>query len=265
MRDEGRGQTPLGLSSSDYDHLHMPPAPSLIPPQFVFFDLDDTLLDHRRAERAALADLHLSLAEHVGHHALSALHEAYHAANAPLWADFAAARITADDLKRLRSERFLVALGVTGLGAEAFSDAYLARYATHWAWADGAREAFHATSDRVPVGVLTNGFREQQRAKLARFPDIEARASAVVVSDEVGVMKPHRALFDHALALAEQATGQRLAPADILLVGDSLASDVEGALGAGWQAVWIGGDADRAPRGVPVFATCTDWARGFGG
>ena len=236
----------------------MPHAPS---PTFVFFDLDDTLLDHRRAERAALADLHLSLAEHVGHHALSALHEAYHAANAPLWTDFAAARITASDLKQLRSERFLAALGVTGLDAQAFSDAYLGRYAAHWAWMNGAQEAFHATAARVPVGVLTNGFREQQRGKLARFPDIEARASAVVVSDEVGVMKPHRALFDHAHSLAEQATGQRLAPADILLVGDSLASDVEGALGAGWQAVWIAGDAARAPRGVPVFATCAEWAR----
>lgn len=233
-----------------------------VAPAFVFFDLDDTLLDHKHAERAALADLHLSLAEHVGHHALAALHDAYHAANAPLWADLAAARITADDLKRLRSERFLAALGVTGLGAEAFSDAYLDRYAAHWSWAAGAREAFHRAADRGPVGVLTNGFRAQQHAKLARFPEIEARAAAVVVSDEVGVMKPHRALFDHALALAEAATGQRLAPGDVLLVGDSLASDVEGARGAGWQAVWIGGDAERAPAGVPVFATCADWAAG---
>ncbi|HEX8386284.1 MAG TPA: HAD family hydrolase, partial [Rubricoccaceae bacterium] len=109
------------------------------PPAFVFFDLDDTLLDHKRAERAALADLHVTFGEHVGHHALAHLHAAYHAHNAPLWADFGAGRITSAELKRLRSERFLAAVGATGLDPAAFSDAYLDRYAHHWSWAEGAR------------------------------------------------------------------------------------------------------------------------------
>ncbi len=228
-------------------------------PRFVFFDLDDTLLDHGHAEAAALADIHAALAEHVGHHALDDVRAAYRTSNGPdLWADYGAGRITSHDLKRLRSERFLAAVGAEALGADTFSDAYLGRYAAHWAWAAGAREAFLAVAACVPVGILTNGFIEQQRGKLARFPEIARAASVVVISEEAGVAKPHRAAFDGALAAAERATGLTLAPSDVLLVGDSLASDVSGAVAAGWPAVWVGGDAARAPAGVRVAATCAD-------
>ncbi len=230
-----------------------------MPPAFVFFDLDDTLLDHGHAEAAALADVHAALAEHVGHHALDDVRAAYRASNGPdLWADYGAGRITSSDLKRLRSERFLAAVGAKRLGADAFSDAYLGRYAAHWAWAAGARDAFLAVAAQVPVGILTNGFIEQQRGKLARFPEIERAACVIQISEEAGVAKPHRAAFDGARRAAEQATGLRLAPGDMLLVGDSLASDIAGAVAAGWQAVWVGGDAARAPAGVSVIATCAD-------
>ena len=220
-------------------------------PAFIFFDLDDTLLDHGRAERAALADLHVTFGDHVGHHALAHLHTSYRASNsAELWADYGAGRISSGELKRLRSERFLAAVGATGLDPLAFSSAYLDRYAANWTWAAGAEAAFHAVADRLPVGILTNGFREQQRGKLARFPEIARRAAVVVVSEEVGVAKPHRGVFEHALGEASRAVGRRLAPGEVLMVGDSRASDIDGAVAAGWQAVWVGGCETDAPSGV---------------
>ncbi len=226
-----------------------------MPPQFVFFDLDDTLLDHGHAERAALADLHVTFGDHVGHHALAHLQASYHASNAPeLWADYGAGRISSAELKRLRSERFLAAVGATGLDPLAFSDAYLDRYAANWAWAAGAEAAFHAVADRLPVGILTNGFREQQRGKLARFPDIARRAAVVVVSEEVGVAKPHPGVFELAIAQASRHVGRALAPGEVLMIGDSRASDIDGAVAAGWQAVWVGGREADAPAGVRCVA-----------
>lgn len=224
--------------------------------RFVFFDLDDTLLDHRSAERAALADLHRHYHPHLGHHALEHVRRTYHTVNSALWTDFGAGRVSSPDLKRLRSARLLEALGVEALDADAFSEAYLARYATHWAWMAGAREAFCAVAAHRPVGLLTNGFAEQQRSKLARFPELARLATVVVVSDEVGVAKPSRAVFDHARAEAARATGWTLAPADLMLVGDSLASDVQGAVAAGWHAVWLGGEQAAAPEGVVCHPSC---------
>ncbi len=229
-------------------------------PRFVFFDLDDTLLDHRAAERAALADLHTTYGAHVGHYDLAHVCATYHAVNSALWADFGAGRVSSADLKRLRMERLLDALGATGLDADDFSDAYLDRYAAHWTWRDGARDVYLATADWRPVGLLTNGFSAQQRAKLARFPDLAEHASVVVISDEIGVAKPSAAVFEHARAEASRAIGADLAPGDLVLVGDSLASDIRGAVGAGWQAVWLGGDATQAPAGVICVADCVGLA-----
>ncbi len=227
-------------------------------PRLVVFDLDDTLLDHRAAERAALADVHRQFSEHIGHHALAHVQETYHRHNVPLWRDFGAGTITAADLKRLRSERLVAALEAHALDPAAFNDAYLDRYAAHWRWADGAREAYHAVADAVPVGILTNGFSEQQRGKLAALPEIAERAAFVTISEEVGVMKPDPRLFAHVLRQSSAAVGEDLAPGDVLYVGDSYHSDVLGATGAGWPVAWIRGDAERAPDGVVVFDDWTD-------
>ena len=152
----------------------------------------------------------------------------------PLWGEFGAGRITAADLKRLRSERVLHALEAHDLDPEAFSRDYLARYAEHWRWADGALDAYRAVAARYPVGVLTNGFSAQQRAKFARLPEVEALAAFAVISDEVGVRKPDRRLFDHVLGLARDALDRpALGPQDVLYVGDSFHSDVEGGVGGG--------------------------------
>ena len=231
-----------------------PLPPSLVPrPALVVFDLDDTLLDHRAAERAALADVHRMHAEHLGHHDVVHVQETYHAHNVPLWRDFGAGRITATDLKRLRSERLLSALGAGGLDPETFSRDYLARYAEHWRWADGALDAYRAVAERFPVGILTNGFSAQQRAKFARLPEAEALAAFAVISDEVGVRKPDPRLFDHVLGLARDVLGRpALAPRDVLYVGDSFHSDVEGGVGAGWRVAWLRGDEARAPEGCTV-------------
>ena len=204
--------------------------------RFVYFDLDDTLLDHRLAERRALADLHRHHAAALGHLDVGAVQAAYHEHNAELWGRYAAGEIKKADLKRLRFERLLHHLAVDGLEPTALGDAYLDRYARHWSPIDGALDAFHAVAGRFPVGVLTNGFAEVQHAKLARFPDVRDRLRALIISEEAGAMKPHPDVF----ARAAEVAG--MPPASILYVGDSYRSDVRGALGAGWQVAWFRGD-----------------------
>ena len=227
-------------------------------PRFIVFDLDDTLLDHRAAERDALVDVHRMHEVHLGHHDLRHLQETYHACNVPLWRDFGAGRITSADLKRLRSERLLDALECRTLAPETFNRDYLDRYAAHWRWAEGARAAYHAIADVLPVGVLTNGFSAQQRGKLAALPEIADRAAFVVISEEVGVMKPDPRLFEHVRGEAATALGSEVDASDLLYVGDSYHSDVLGGTGAGWPVAWIRGDAERAPEGAFVFDAWTE-------
>lgn len=214
--------------------------------RFVYFDLDDTLLDHRSAERAALAEMH-------GAHAafstieLDRFRHVYHDVNVQVWHEYGAGRLSKDEARSVRFARLGRALGVDGPDPEALGHEYLDRYSGHWRMLPGASDAFRWVSRRFPVGILTNGFAEIQRAKFGRFPELVALATAIVISEEVGVMKPDPRLFDHAARKAATA------PGDILYVGDSLHSDVEGGLSAGWQVAWFGGSADTAPARVYVF------------
>lgn len=203
--------------------------------RFVYFDLDDTLLDHRAAEKAALADCCAEFPGFNGHE-LGHVQETYHRHNVPLWKQYAAGELGRDDVQRLRFERLCESLSLD-LDAHTLGDAYMQRYARHWQWIDGAETAFRAVAERFPVGVLTNGFADAQHAKLDRFPVLRERSDALVVSEEVGAMKPHPRIFAHATDL----TG--VESEEILYVGDSLHSDVEGGRAAGWQVAWFRGDA----------------------
>lgn len=218
------------------------------PVHFVYFDLDDTLLDHRSAERAGLADLVAAHPEPFATAPLADLQARYHAHSRVLWPQYAEGTITREALQRLRFERTLADLGVGALDPDALNTAYLSHYARHWTLLSGAEETFHAVADRLPVGLITNGFAEIQHAKLDRFPQLRARSQAVLISEEVGYMKPHPRLF------AEAAARAGVPPETILYVGDSFTSDVRGACAAGWQMAWFRPDghteterADAAP------------------
>ena len=199
-------------------------------PSFVYFDLDDTLLDHSEAERAALRDLACDLLGLDGDPAaIARLQETYHERNRKLWADYASGRIKKDELRRSRFQPVAGTLG-HGKSWSELDSFFMARYADHWRPIDGAMEVFEDVSARYPVGIITNGFADTQHAKLGRFPLFREVAHAVVISEEVGYLKPDPRLF----AEAEERAG--VPGESILYVGDSLSSDVRGALGAGWRA-----------------------------
>jgi len=207
--------------------------------RFIYFDLDDTLLDHRRAERRALADLHAAFPETFSGQTIETVQDTYHRHNLTVWRRYGQGDLTKEEAKLLRFEKLIEALSLDGLTPRLMSDTYLDCYTRHWAFVDGAQAAFHTLADRFPVGVLTNGFSEIQHAKLSRFPEIRDRLASLVISEEAGYMKPHPALFAHA---AEAAATP---PSAILYIGDSYHSDVQGALGAGWQIAWYTSDGQE--------------------
>ncbi len=228
--------------------------------RFIYFDLDDTLLDHRYAERAALADVRAAFADAFGGVSDETLRATYRALNGPLWRQYADGTIGKTDLQIGRFERLLASLDIRGLDAAAVSACYLDRYARHWRFTPGARTAFTRLAERYPVGVLTNGFAEVQEAKFDRFPVLRERAQALVVSEETGYMKPHPGVFAYAADAAQTPPGA------ILYVGDSYHSDVEGGLAAGWQVAWYArrGAAEATEAGCFAFEewdALVEWLR----
>ena len=211
---------------------------------FVYFDIDDTLLDHKKAQDNALTDVHASYAAHFREASLETVQETYRIHNSRLWKAYASGDIQREYLQEQRFLRLTEDLDITSVSHRELGTYYLERYAVHWEYCEGARDTFFHIADRYPVGVLTNGFAEVQRAKLDRFGEVRDRLVSTVISEEIGYMKPHPELFKHATSEAQTAASR------ILYIGDSFFSDVEGGLNAGWQVIWYAPGATDIPEGI---------------
>jgi len=207
---------------------------------FVYFDLDDTLLDHRGAERQALEDLYNETPEFYGAHELTTIQETYHVVNSDVWRRYGAGVISKERAKLERFENLLAALSVNGDAKPAvLSEHYMRQYAKYWSYVPGAKTAYLSIAATHPVGILTNGFVEVQQAKLGQFLELRERASAIVISEELGFMKPDLRIFQYA---AEKAC---VSASEILYIGDSYRTDILGAQAAGWQVIWFATEGNK--------------------
>jgi HAD superfamily hydrolase (TIGR01509 family) len=104
----------------------------------------------------------------------------------------------------------------------------------------------------VIVGAISNSHRSLD-AFCEHF-SLRSLITVSVSSAEHGYMKPHRSIFDAALAKAG------VVPGDAVMVGDSIKHDIEGALAIGMRAVLLrrsGEVPPDLPAGLPVIQTLT--------
>ena len=96
------------------------------------------------------------------------------------------------------------------------------------------------------LGVISNGSSARQRQKLATVGIVD-RFAAVVISEDIGVAKPHPGIFEAAC----EAVGA--SPSACVHVGDRLDADALGARGAGLTGVWLDRNGTGgAPAGLPT-------------
>lgn len=211
--------------------------------RFIYFDLDDTLLDHKAAEKAALMFCHDQLPMFSGFKAED-LVSTYRSLNKQLWEAYGAGDIDRATLSKRRFEGTLERLGLPDSDPEAFGQVYISVYRKYWGWVPGAKMTWEKARSEWPVGIITNGFADLQKEKFKRF-GFDLSADALVISEEVGYMKPHPAIFEHSAQLAGVNTER------ILYVGDSPGSDMKGAAAAGYRTAWFVRDpyedADKVP------------------
>lgn len=213
--------------------------------KFVYFDVDDTLLDHKSAERAALQDTRGELV-YLQSTEIEKIWDMYHLNNARLWKDYGAGKINRQFLENSRIEWTLKDLGIDIGYTEEVRRVYLNYYKKHWNWIQGAQESLLIIAKKYPVGFLTNGFSEIQRSKSEAF-DLERFSSVYIISEDVGHMKPNPEIFDYATRMAN------VKPHEILYVGDSFHSDIEGGASFGWKTAWFTSDPDPVKARKPDF------------
>lgn len=203
--------------------------------KLILMDLDDTLFDfqagNRNAVGALMAELGLSS---------PTVFDEYQAINHACWEALERGEMTQETLHVERFRRFLASKG-RGDDPKAVADRFAVLLGQQAIPMPGAEELLAALHGRVPMVALTNGITVIQKSRMARSP-LSRCFDRLVISQEVGAAKPDPRIFEIALG--------GVAPSDALMIGDSLNSDIAGAVRAGIDSCWFNPKSKPLPAGA---------------
>mgnify|MGYP000362615249 FL=1 len=203
--------------------------------QWILFDADETLFHFD-----AYAGLQLMFSRH-DYQFDTAEYDYYQSINLPLWQQYQQGEISA---KQLQVNRFTPWADKLSTTAGALNSAFMHAMADVCTPLPGAAELINALKGRVKMGIITNGFTELQQIRLERtgFADV---FSPLVISEQVGVAKPHIDIFNHAFSLMGHPPKQH-----ILMVGDNPHADIKGGINAGIDTCWLNRHGAARPEGI---------------
>jgi 2-haloacid dehalogenase len=199
-----------------------------MPYKWLMFDLDGTLFDYNRAEQHALRSTFEQMALPFQESYLPV----YREINSQLWHDFEQGLVDQDTLRLRRFERLFEALEIQ-CDLPAFSASYLTHLGNGAFLMAEAEETVRALQARFNLAAITNGLKDVQRTRLA-VSNLGGCFKATIISEEVGAAKPAPEIFD----VAFEQMGHP-AKAEVLIVGDSLTSDMAGGHNYGIDTCWF--------------------------
>lgn len=196
--------------------------------EFLFLDLDNTILDFDKAESIAIPK---TLA-HFGITVTPELLQRYHLINKNSWEMMERGEISRQIVGMHRFDVFFKELGVE-VDAWACEDLYQKNLAMGHYFLPGAEEAVHRLSKKYRLFLASNGTASVQEGRMSSanlYPYFEK----VYVSEQIGASKPSIEYFDRCFAQIPDFD-----PKKAIIVGDSLTSDILGGINAGIATCWI--------------------------
>ena len=196
--------------------------------EFLFLDLDDTILDFHKAERIAIS----KTIREFGVEPTEEILDLYHGINKWHWEQLELGKLT-------RAEVLVNRFGVLfeRLGKEVDAAKCAKTYEHnlsqgHW-FLPGAEEAVAALSKKYRLFLASNGTAVVQKGRMTSA-NLYRFFETVFVSQEIGHNKPSREYFEACFAAIPGFDREKA-----MIVGDSLSSDIRGGINAGIKTVWV--------------------------
>lgn len=203
--------------------------------QHIFFDLDNTLWDHRR--NAYLTIKELFEKEEIGlkyNIDFNEFHAVYHEINEKLWEDIRDGII---DKEYLRKHRFYDTFKRFNVDDEVlsmyFEEHFLDKILNHNELVEGAVYILeYLKAKNYTLHIISNGFKEVTERKCI-LSGIDKYFQTITSADTVGVRKPRPEIFEYSLNLAGAEKGNSI------LIGDDWIADVIGAQRFGMDVIFF--------------------------
>lgn len=207
----------------------------------VLFDIDNTLLDFDAYVKQAMREgfEEFNLIEYD-----DSMYDTFTRINSGLWHDIEKGKLTFDELLHIRWNRVFEALGITFDGYE-FEKHFRGKLFTNAIPVDGAHEILEYLSGRYILATASNGPYEQQINRL-RVGDMYDRFLHHFISEKIGASKPSPEFFEYCMNEINKGAEEPIAPYEVMMIGDSLTSDMAGARGFGMKTCYY----DRHGKGT---------------
>ena len=215
----------------------------MTPYRNIFIDLDDTIWDFTANSHIALEVMYrdLDIARIFPDYEVFSAN--YYAKNSELWQLYHHGKIDKDYLVIERYAHLLRSVGYNDKDnalASRMNAYYLNVLAEQTLLVPHAVELLDYLKDKgYNLYILSNGFTEVQQRKL-QSAGIDGYFARIVLSEEIGINKPDRRLFDYALQVTDSKAE------DTMIIGDNYDADILGAMNAGWGQIYF----DRNHRGI---------------
>ncbi len=208
---------------------------------WLWFDADGTLFDFKRAEATALKQTFHSLSLPFEERYL----DVYHRINQGLWQALERKEITSEALQYRRFELLQGSLQLSG-SFDQMSSVYLEQLAICSELMEEAEDVLRALHRKSRIAIITNGLRAVQRSRLAHST-IRYLITDIIISEEIGAAKPQAAFFDIAFSRLGHP-----AKSEVLIIGDSLSSDMPGGVNYGLDTCWFNPAGEPRPQNLAI-------------
>ncbi|KQL49565.1 2-haloalkanoic acid dehalogenase [Brevibacillus choshinensis] len=196
--------------------------------EMILFDVDDTLFDFGMTEKEALQK---TFEAYGMSDALTYYLPSYKEISSVLWRDLEQGRTNLAELGAERFKRLFLAHHLE-IDATAFNRDYLLNLGREIHLTEGAVDLCDQLSAYRLV-IITNGFTEVQKSRIGGSPLCHS-FEYLVTSEEAGFQKPDTRIFDYVFSKLQITDKKK-----VLIVGDSLTSDIQGGINYGIDTCWF--------------------------
>jgi len=211
----------------------------------LFFDLDHTLWDFdKNAEETLIELFEIYNFQHLGFSSSAIFIETYTKNNHHLWSKYHMGEITKDQLRAARFINTFIDLGIEpSLFPSQFEEDYLNLCPQKTNLFPYAIEVLEYLQNKYVLHLISNGFKKASETKIATT-GISKYFTQIIISENVGVHKPHPQIFNYALngALAEKS--------ESVMIGDSIEADIRGAQNFGIDAIFFNPNRINTPNDI---------------
>lgn len=209
----------------------------------LLIDLDNTIFDFDLGE-------YISFVNVIKKHNLEyndTFFETYKRINKMLWKEIEDGLITKDEMSRQRFTLTFRELHMNEDIGPLCGEEYKEELSHRNDYIEGARKAMKELYEHYHIAIITNGVKTTQISRISST-DLNNYFEELFISEEIGFEKPSVNYFEYVLDHIEEKDKTR-----ILVIGDSISSDIKGAYNANLDAVWISKEIKKAE--YPIIAT----------